>query len=110
MGITATVDEATVQEMVRRILAVAQPRRIILFGSAATGRMTPDSDVDLLVLEDSPGNTREESVRLRESLCGMGFPIDVIVMATDWFEQTKDLVGGIAYPAHRYGRVIYEAA
>ena len=98
MGITATVDEATVQEMVRRILAVAQPRRIILFGSAATGRMTPDSDVDLLVLEDSPGNTREESVRLRESLCGMGVPFDVVVMSTDRFEETKDLIGGGSLP------------
>jgi len=110
MGITATVDDATVQEMVRRILAVAQPRRIILFGSAATGRMTPDSDVDLLVLEDSPGNTREESVRLRESLCGMGFPFDVVVMSTDRFEETKDLIGGVAFPAGKYGKVIYEAA
>jgi len=110
MGITATVDEATVQEMVRRILAVAQPRRIILFGSAATGRMTRDSDVDLLVLEDSPGNTREESVRFRESLCGMGVPFDVVVMSTERFEETKDLIGGIAFPASKYGKVIYEAA
>jgi len=96
--------------MVRRILAVAQPRRIILFGSAANGRMTPDSDVDLLIVEDVPADTRAESVRLRRALGEVGFPIDVLVISTDHFEETKDLVGGIAYPAHHYGRAIYEAA
>ena len=25
-------------------------------------------------------------------------------------EESKDIFGGIAYPAHKYGRVIYEAA
>ena len=31
------IDEQTVQEIVRRILSVAKPDKIILFGSAATG-------------------------------------------------------------------------
>jgi len=31
-------------------------------------------------------------------------------MATERFEETKGLVGGIAYPANRDGKVIYEAA
>jgi len=102
--------ESLLREIVRRILRVSQPRRIILFGSAATGRLTPDSDIDLLVLEDAPQDPRQESVRLRESLGDIGHPLDVLVMSTDRFEETKDLVGGIAFPAHRYGKVLYEAA
>lgn len=104
------VDDALIREIVRRILHVSQPRRIIVFGSAATGRMTPDSDIDLLVLEDALKNPRQESVRLRDSLRDIGYPFDVLVMSTDRFEETKDLVGGIAFPAHRYGKVLYEAA
>lgn len=38
------------------------------------------------------------------------YPVDVIVMSTARFEETKDLIGGIAYPARKYGRVLYEAA
>ncbi|HUU91925.1 MAG TPA: nucleotidyltransferase domain-containing protein [Phycisphaerae bacterium] len=110
MKVPAAVDDAVIQEIVQRILKVTRPRRIILFGSAATGGMTSDSDIDLLVLEDSPGNVRQKSVRLRESLGAMGYPFDVIVMATDRFEETRDLVGGIARPASRHGRIIYEAA
>ena len=26
------------------------------------------------------------------------------------FEESKNVIGGIAYPAHKYGKVIYETA
>ena len=104
------IDESLVQEIVRRILAVAAPDKIILFGSAATGEMTRDSDIDLLIVEPDPGDRRKKSVRLREILCGLGYPFDVIVISTEWFEESKGVIGGIAYPANKYGKVIYEAA
>lgn len=105
-----SIDERTIQEVVRRILSVARPDKIILFGSAATGKMTPDSDVDLLVVEPAPSDQHQESVRIDSALGGLGYPFDVIVISTDWFEASKDVIGGIAYPANKYGRVIYEAA
>lgn len=104
------VDDSLIQEIVRRLLDVAQPDRIILFGSAATGKMTSDSDIDLLVIEPEPDNTRDESVKLRRALGEVGYPVDVIVISTERFEETKNIIGGIAYPAHKYGRVLYEAA
>jgi predicted nucleotidyltransferase len=72
--------------------------------------MTPDSDVDLLVVEPDPGDQRKESVRIDATLGGLGYPFDVIVIATDWFEASKNVIGGIAHPANKYGKVIYEAA
>ncbi|MCP4664095.1 MAG: nucleotidyltransferase domain-containing protein [bacterium] len=102
--------ENLLQEIVGRVLEVGQPDRIILFGSAARGQMTRDSDIDLLVLEASPKQPRRQSVRLRNALRGLGYPFDVMVMATERFEETKEVIGGLAYPAQKYGRVIYEAA
>jgi predicted nucleotidyltransferase len=104
------VDESLVHELVRRILTVSRPDKIILFGSAAAGRLTPDSDLDLLVLEAARADTRGRSVEIRRALRGVQYPIDVIVMSSDRFEETKDIVGGIAYPANKYGRTLYEAA
>ena len=104
------IDESLVEEIVRRILAAAAPDKIILFGSAATGEMTRDSDIDLLIIEPDPGDRRKKSVRLREMLRGLGYPFDVIVISTEWFEESKGVIGGIAYPANKYGKVIYEAA
>ena len=104
------IDETLVQEIVRRILTVAQPDKIILFGSAVMGEMTRDSDIDLLIVEPSPGDQRKESVRIGATLRGMGYPFDIIVISTDWFEASKNVIGGIAHPANKYGRVVYEAA
>ena len=105
-----TGDETLLDEVVRRVLTVARPERIILFGSAATGQMTEDSDLDLLVVEPEPANTRDRSVRIRRALGDVRYPVDVIVMSSARFEETKNLIGGIAYPARKYGRVLYEAA
>ncbi len=104
------IDKELINRIIQRILSVTRPDRVILFGSAATGQMTRDSDIDLLVLEDSPDNTRQESIRLRKSLRGMGYPFDIIVMKTERFEESKGVIGGIAFPANKYGRVIYETA
>ena len=104
------VDETLLNEVVRRVLTVARPDRIILFGSAATGLMTEDSDLDLLVVEPAPANTRDRSIKIRRALGDVHYPVDVIVMSSERFEETKNIVGGIAYPARKYGRVLYEAA
>jgi predicted nucleotidyltransferase len=101
------IDEETVREIVRRVRTVADPDRIILFGSAATDSMSADSDIDLLVVEPDPGNARLESVRIRRAVGAIGHPMDVIVISTQHFEETKDVVGGVAFPANKYGKVVY---
>jgi len=103
------IDQATIDEILRRILSVSKADRIILYGSAATGNMTPDSDIDLLILEENPVNSREKRVKGRNALRGLGYAFDVRVMATERFEETKDVIGGIALPADKYGAIIYEA-
>jgi predicted nucleotidyltransferase len=105
-----SIRQDALDEIVRRIRSVVQPDRVILFGSAAAGRMTPDSDVDLLVLLREVRNPRSESVRIRTALSGLPSSFDVIVMRTERFEETRGVIGGLAWPADRYGRVIYEAA
>jgi predicted nucleotidyltransferase len=89
---------------------VANPRRILIFGSAAVGSLTPDSDIDLLVLADDAVDARAERLRIRQALRGLGWSFDIVVMTTDRFDETKAVVGTIAYPANRQGQVVYEAA
>ena len=72
--------------------------------------MSPDSDVDLLVIEKDVENPRDETLKIRKALSEFEVPFDVIVMASERFEETRNVIGGIAYPANKYGKVIYEAA
>jgi predicted nucleotidyltransferase len=104
------VDEKLLREIVRRVLTVARPERIILFGSAATGQMTKDSDIDLLIVERAPKSRHEESVAIADAIGDVNFPVDVKIIASERFDATKNIIGGIAYPAHKYGRVLYGTA
>jgi len=103
-------DEEIFEDVVDQIVELAHPDYVILFGSAASGNMTADSDLDVLVVEQQVANTRQESIRLRAALENVPLPIDVIVMSRERFEETKNVIGGIAYLAYKYGRVLYEAA
>jgi predicted nucleotidyltransferase len=104
------LDEQTIRNIVHRVLGVAHPERILLFGSAARDDMNDDSDIDLLVLERDPVDTRKESVVVRRALRGLHWPFDVVVMSMSRYMETRDTVGGLAFPASREGKVIYEAA
>ena len=110
MSQAATIDEQLTGEIVQRICGAARVARIILFGSAVTGEMNRDSDVDLLILEEEPVDVRGEMVRLRTALRGLDMPFDVMVLSMKRFEKTKNVIGGIAYPANKYGRVLYDAS
>jgi predicted nucleotidyltransferase len=46
--------ETDLQEITRRIVAAANPVKVILFGSQARGTAHPGSDLDLLVIESGP--------------------------------------------------------
>ncbi|MDP2045724.1 MAG: nucleotidyltransferase domain-containing protein, partial [Deltaproteobacteria bacterium] len=88
------LDRKLIEKIVGRILAVTPAERIIMFGSAGIGNMTRDSDIDLLVLKSAPDNTRQESVRVRQALSGLGYPFDIIVMDTERFDESKGVIGG----------------
>ncbi|MFA5269483.1 MAG: nucleotidyltransferase domain-containing protein, partial [Methanoregula sp.] len=44
-----TISNAELDEIIRRIVEVAQPEQVLLFGSTARGTTGPHSDLDLLV-------------------------------------------------------------
>ena len=94
-------------EVVQRIVAVADPEKIILFGSAARGELGPDSDLDLLVVK-SGVHRRKLAQSIYEKLLGVGYPVDVIVVTPEDIERYGDAIGLIVGPALREGRVIYE--
>ena len=64
----ATDDLSLFQEITRRIVAAADPVKVILFGSHARGSTHFDSDLDLLVIERDPVSTHQEAIRLRRLL------------------------------------------
>ena len=104
-----TLDRKTLDDILRRVVAVAQPERIILFGSAARGEIGPSSDVDLLVIKDEE-DTRGLAARIHRELRGVRVAVDAIVVAPRHVERYKNSHALVIKPALREGTVVYEAA
>ena len=85
-------------------------RQIILYGSRTQGTGRPDSDFDLLVVAADPVVKWDERQRLRAYLTDVPYEVDVWVMGEMEFEETKEVIGGLAFPAHKYGVVLHEAS
>jgi uncharacterized protein len=103
-----TVSDEILQEIVRRIVRVAKPEKIILFGSAAREEMGPDSDLDFLVIK-SCKNRRKTARKIRRRLIGIGIPKDIIVATPEDIERYKDTIGLIYRPALKEGKLLYAA-
>jgi len=95
------------QEITRRIVAEANPVKVILFGSRARGTAHPGSDVDLLVIEREPVSAHQEAIRLRRLLRDLEIPIDIIVVGQSFAERYGDIPGSVLYPALREGMVLF---
>ncbi len=104
-----TVDGAVLDRVIRRVVQVAQPEKIILFGSAAQGRMGPHSDLDLLVVR-SGADALDLMGEIYLNLRGVGAAVDAIVVSPDDLERYRDSHGMVIRDALREGRVVYEAA
>ena len=102
------VDQKKLKEIIRRIVDIAKPEKIIMFGSAARGEMGPDSDLDLLVIK-SCDHRRNTARKIRRHLIGIAVPIDIIVAKPEDIERYKDAIGLIYRPALAEGKVIYVA-
>ena len=99
--------EETLNEIVKRILLVVHPKKIILFGSAVRGKMGPNSDLDLLVIVPSTEHQRKTSQKIYRNLIGVGFAADIIVVTEKNVERYKNNIGMIIKPALEQGRVLY---
>jgi len=112
MATTSTkspLSQQTLQDVTRRIVRVAKPSRLLLFGSAASGRMTKDSDLDILVVVQGPVHRRRMAQEIYRSLRGVGVAVDVVIATEEDIQNYGRRTGTILEPALREGRVIYEA-
>ncbi|HEV2969882.1 MAG TPA: nucleotidyltransferase domain-containing protein [Pirellulales bacterium] len=106
---TKTVKRAVLRDIVRRVVDVAQPEKIILFGSAARGSMGPNSDVDLLVIKRGRFDRGQLVERIYLGMHGAAEAVDVIVVTPEEVERYRDEFCLVIYPALREGKVVYAA-
>ena len=99
-----------IEQMVRRIIEMFHPEKVILFGSHARDGAGPESDVDLLVVMPVEGSKRQKANEIDRALADREIPLDLIVVTPEQFEQESRLGGTLVRPAVREGKVLYERA
>ena len=102
------VSQSVLDEIVERIVEVAEPEKIILFGSAARGEAGPNSDLDFLVVK-AGAHRRKLGVKIRRALYGIRVPIDLIVATPEDLERYGNTHGLVYKHAIREGVVLFDA-
>lgn len=109
MAAKKVLKKDTLQEIIRRVVEVAQPEKIILFGSAARGKMGPNSDVDLLVVKKGKFDRSRLVGDIYMNLHGVGQAVDVILVTPEEVKRYRNTHCLVIAPALREGREVYNA-
>lgn len=97
------------EDLLERVVAYFQPRRVMLFGSAARGEAGPDSDIDLLVILDDDAPAEKLTLRAGfEARSGHALPADIFPVRESVFQRRRHIVGTLSEAASSEGKVVYE--
>jgi len=108
MSSSVQSDGSLVAEMVRRIIRVIDPQKVILFGSRARGDAHPDSDFDLLVIKQSAEPRYRRSAPLYTALADLPVEVEIMVYTPEEVSQWEGVEEAFVTTAVRQGRVLYE--
>ena len=102
------IDDELYELIVDRIVSVAQPEKIILFGSRARATAHSDSDIDLLVIAQSDLPRYRRAVPIYGVLSDILTSMDVIVYTPQEVHEWSALPEAFVTTAVRQGTVLYE--
>ena len=97
-----------IQQIVRQIVRVAHPRRIILFGSFAYGNPTRDSDLDLLVVMESRKRPIDRARDITKAMTNYPFSMDMLVRTPGEIKSRLSIGDPFYREILERGKVLYE--
>ncbi len=95
--------------IVRRIVDVFHPLRIVLFGSAARGEVGFNSDIDLLVVMPEGTPHLASAAEMHTKMFGIPAAIDFLVATPSDLERNRDNRGLIYRTILKEGKELYAA-
>ncbi|MGD1862842.1 MAG: nucleotidyltransferase domain-containing protein [Leptolyngbyaceae cyanobacterium] len=103
-----SVSQALLAEVVNRIRATGDPLKVVLFGSQARGDTHPESDLDLLVVEESDLPRYKRSPRYYKALVGVFPAKDITVWTPTEIQEWSAVPNAFITMVLREGKVLYE--
>jgi predicted nucleotidyltransferase len=108
-GFPALTREVLVS-IVARIAANSQVKKIVMFGSYtnSSAMPTPDSDIDILVIMDTPMSQTERILSISRLLRPRPFPMDILIRTPEEITELQENGDGFFQEIMTQGKVLYE--
>ena len=101
------IPQKAIDQVVKQIVEKFKPQKIILFGSYARGNPRPESDVDLLVVMDTPLKESQISLDIYRHLNVM-FGLDLVVYTPKRLQERVGMNDWFVIDILKEGKVLYE--
>ena len=97
--------------MVAKLVANYAPQKVILFGSYAYGDPRPDSDIDLLIIKETPERFIDRWVTVRHILSDpkRRFPLETLVLTPQEVSQRRAVGDQFVEEILKKGEILYAA-
>jgi predicted nucleotidyltransferase len=101
------IPQEAIDDVVWQIAENFQPLKIVLFGSYAYGTPRPESDVDLLVIMETPLKEVEQEIHICQKI-EHHFGLDLLVKTPATLKKRLKLGDPFLKEIIRKGKVLYE--
>jgi len=102
------ISSELVEAIVDRIVQNIKPLKVIVFGSCVKGNPGPDSDLDILIVQNSDLPRYKRSVPIRRLFDPQPCPMDILVYTPEEVDYWIGTVNHIITEAFEKGKVYYE--
>ena len=102
------IPQEAIDQVVQQIVEKFKPQKIILFGSYARGNPRPESDVDILVVMETPLKEVQQAIQICQQI-EYRFGLDLIVHTPKHLAERVKLGDWFLRDVLAEGKVIYES-
>ena len=99
--------ESEIKSITGQIIEKYKPEKIILFGSTAQGKLTSDSDVDLLIIKENTPLYGADRIRELSRMIERNIPVDFLVYRPEEFEKRLKMGDPFLKAVLKEGKVLY---
>ena len=99
--------QRAIDDITAQLIEKYKPEKVILFGSAARGDSTPDSDVDLLIIKRDTPSYGADRIMEVSGLIERDVPVDFLVYRPEEFEKRLSLGDPFIELVLKEGKVLY---